>query len=149
VKNVDTFVNLFHCSLRHQIKHSTCDTLLELDNAINELSLNGVSSDKIVAAFPRLSNSCVESGKGAGEFVLLGLQERWTKMLVASKTLHQVLHNKSEDDYALSELGGHSVFAVLRAYLDNFEHVISSDQCHQKTCETLVQGELYMQNNIP
>lgn len=145
VKNIDTLVNLFHCSLRHEIKHSTCDTLLELDTAINDLSMNGYSCDEIVAAFPRLSNSCVDSGKGVGETVLLGLQERWVKMLVASKTLHHVLQgNSEEDNKVLHELGGHSVLEVLRAYLENFEHVatIEKDKDQQKACETLLQGEI-------
>lgn len=145
VKKIDTLVNLFHCSLRHEIKHSTCDTLLELDTAINDLSMNGNSCDEIVAAFPRLSNSCVDSGKGVGEMVLLGLQERWVKMLVASKTLHHALQgNSEENDKVLHQLGGHSVLEVLRAYLENFEHVasIEIDKDQQKACETLLQGEI-------
>ena len=141
VKNIDTFVNLFHCSLRHEVKHCTCDTLLELDSAINDLSLSGTNTDQIVAAFPRLSNSCVDNGAGIAEVVLLGLQERWVKMLVCSKTLHQAVQEKSCE---ISSLGGHSVCDCLRAYLANFEHVVTvqrdlDGEKLSKHCEALLQ----------
>ena len=141
VTNIDTFVNLFHCCLCHEAKHSTCDTLLELDTAINDLSLSN-----ILAAFPRLSNSCVDNGAGIAGMVLLGLQERWVKMLVCSKMLHQVLQEKSGErsDDILHSLGGHSVFDCLRAYLANFEHVVTvqkdlDDEKILKHCLALLQ----------
>jgi hypothetical protein len=148
VKSVDTFVNLFHCSLTYEIKHSTCDTLLELDTAISDLLLSGPTSEDILTVFPRLSNSCVENGKGTGERVLLGLQERWIKMLVASRTLHQVLMEKSDKHDSSVGTGCHSVFEVLRAYLQNFEQINTvqnelGNQNFAAHCETLLQGKIY------
>eukprot|EP00804_Cyclotella_cryptica_P000737 CCRYP_001018-RA/>CCRYP_001018-RA protein AED:0.02 eAED:0.02 QI:978/1/1/1/0.71/0.62/8/2038/1234 len=143
VKNIDSMVTLFHCSLCHEIKYSSCDALLELDTAINDLSICGPVADEILAAFPRLSNSCVETEQGGGELMLLGVQERWTKMLVGSKLLHQLLEERTNGgEDTLLKLGGHRVFEVLRAYLENFEHVLQRNQDPQKAlihCETLPQ----------
>lgn len=126
------------------MKYSSCDTLLELDTAINDFSSGDLVADEILTAFPRLSNSCVENEVGGGELILLGVQERWAKMLVGSKLLHQLLGertNGSED--SLVGLGGHTVFEVLRAYLENFEHFLQRNDDHQKGlihCEALPQG---------
>lgn len=139
---------LFHCSLVHQIKFSTSDTLLELDTAINDLLLNGFTTDEIIASFPHLSNSCVDSGKGAAELVLLGLQERWIKMLLTSNTLRNALQEKpNNSNEMLLGLGQHNVMEILRAYLENFEYAINvqDEQDQQKAlahCETLLQGNV-------
>jgi len=125
VKTVDSMVNLFHCSLRY---HS-CDTMLEFDAALNELL--SLSSDSVVeevlAAFPRLSNSCVENEAIGGGLLLLNLQERWMDLLVGSKTFHQRLKEKNT-----SGAPEFSLFDILRAYLNNFEHVISLKKEHDK-----------------
>ena len=139
---------LFHCTLIHEIKYSTSDTLLELDTAVNDLLLNGFSTDEIIAAFPQLSNSCVDNGKGVAELVLLGVQERWIKMLLASSTLLQALQEKTkEPNEKLFGLSGHNVMEVLRAYLENFEYVIAIQEEQDKHkalvhCETLLQGDV-------
>ena len=35
VKTVDSLVTLFHCSLRHELKFQSCDTMLEFDTALS------------------------------------------------------------------------------------------------------------------
>ncbi|KAL9185785.1 hypothetical protein ACHAXT_003562 [Thalassiosira profunda] len=88
VKSVDSLVTLFHASLRYQLKHHSCDTMLEFDGALAEL-LALSDSDEVLAAFPRLTNSC----------------------RVADRDV------SIEPEFSL--------FAILRPYLDNFEHVLS------------------------
>ena len=129
------------------MRYSTCDTLLELDTAINDLSLC-ISTNEIIAAFPRLSNSCVDNEQGGGDSILLGVQERWTKMLVGSKMLQDLLENKDDGGcIKQNSLGRHSVFEVLRAYLQNFEHIFETKQDNPKAlhhCETLLQGKVLL-----
>jgi len=122
VKTVDSMVNLFHCSLRHELKHHSCDTMLEFDAALNELLTLSSDSvvDEVLAAFPRLSNSCVENEVSGGELLLLGVQDRWMDLLMGSKTFNRRLKEKDA-----SEVPEFSVFDILRAYLKNYEHVIS------------------------
>ena len=152
IKSVDSIVTLFHCVLRHQLRQKSVslethtgrdyivDTMLEFDDAMNELlSIFPESSgvDDILAAFPRLSNSCIENEADGGGLLLLALQERWVAMMFRSKTLQQCLKEKT----AIDPPGGHSVFEVLRAYIQNFEHVIPMQKDHQKVvrhCEALV-----------
>ncbi|KAL7544103.1 hypothetical protein ACHAXR_013581 [Thalassiosira sp. AJA248-18] len=127
VKTVDSMVNLFHCSLRHELKYHSCDTMLEFDAALNELVTLSSESvvDEVLAAFPRLSNCCVENEANGGELLLLGVQERWIDVLVSSKTFNQQL--KERDASTAPE---HSVFDILRAYLNNFESVVSLKKDH-------------------
>ena len=121
VKTVDCLVTLFHCSLRHEMKNHSVDTLLELDNALNEL----FSVDEALLAFPRLTNSCVENEVGEGDMVLLGLQERWMDTLLVSFS-----QQSKENDHVEEEAPGFSLFAIFRAYLKHFELVITSKyQC--------------------
>lgn len=139
VKTVDSMVTLFHCAVRHELKYSSCDTMLELDSALNELmsTSHDPGVDEILDAFPRLSNSCVECNADGGETLLLGLQERWVSLLVSSNTLCQFLKDKSTTS---EPPGGHSVFEVLRAYLENFEHLLSAEKGKNKLshCEALI-----------
>jgi hypothetical protein len=128
-KSVDNLVILFHCATLHE--HA--DALLELDNALNELSTS--DHDNILEHFPRLSNSCVENEAEGGE-LLLGVQERWMNLLLRSKKLSTSLEQK----VACESPSGHSVLDLLCAYLDNFECVISSQKDRQKAesmCEYL------------
>ena len=117
VKSVDCLVTLFHCSLRHEMKNHSVDTLLELDFALKEL----LSVDEALLAFPRLTNSCVENEVGEGDMVLLGLQERWMDTLLGS-----FCQQSKEKDLAELEAPEFSLFTILRAYLKHFEHIITS-----------------------
>lgn len=119
-KCVNNLVTLFHCAT----KHEHADTLLEFDNALNELSTSDY--DNILEHFPRLSNSCVEN-EGSGE-LLLGVQERWMNLLLRSKNLITSLEHKK----ACASPSGHSILDLLCAYLQNFEHVSSSQKDSQK-----------------
>ena len=123
----------------HEMKYSSCDTLLEFDTALNELMSVASESvlDDVLGAFPRLSNSCVENEASGGDIILLGVQERWVELYLGSKTLVQSLKEKSVSDPP----GGHSMFDVLRAMLKNFEHIILMKNDYQKVtnhCENLV-----------
>lgn len=128
VKTVDGMVTLFHCSLRHEMKYRSCDTLLELDNAMNEIC--SMSSETcvgdVLAAFPRLSNSCVENEVGGGDMILLGVQERWMDTLLSS--FSQRLKEKN-----VAESPEFTLFDILRAYLKHFEHIITLKQNHGVT----------------
>ena len=129
VKTVDSMVTLFHCSLRHA---DSCDTtMLELDSALNELLSNSSETtvDEVLAAFPRLSNSCVKNEVSSG-VALLGVQERWIDLLVNSETFNQRLKEK---DYVPDVADDLSLFVILRAYLNNFEHVVSLKENSNKT----------------
>jgi hypothetical protein len=117
VKSVDCLVTLFHCSLRHEMKNHSVDTLLELDFALKEL----MSVDEALLAFPRLTNSCVENEVGEGDMVLLGLQERWMDTLLGSFS-----QQSKEKDLVELEAPEFSLFTILRAYLKHFEHIITS-----------------------
>jgi len=128
VKNVDSMVTLFHCNLANGKSSPNDNTMLEFDSALNELlsAANETTVDGVLAAFPRLSNSCVENemteGNGS-EVMLLTVQERWIDLLISSKTFNQCLKDK---DVSSSEISTeHSLFDILRAYLNNFEHVVS------------------------
>ncbi|KAL3802897.1 hypothetical protein ACHAW5_006192 [Stephanodiscus triporus] len=128
VKTVDSMVTLFHCSLRHEMKYQSCDTLLEFDNAMNEicsLSPETFVGD-ILAAFPRLSNSCVENEVGGGDMILLGVQERWMDTLLSS--FSQRLKEKD-----VAEVPEFTLFDILRGYLKHFEHIITLKQNHGAT----------------
>ena len=130
-KCVNNLVTLFHCAARYE--HA--DTLLEFDNALNELSTS--DHDNILEHFPRLSNSCVENDEadGGGE-LLLGVQERWMNLLLRSKKLSACLERKE----VCESPPDHSVLDLLCAYLENFEHVMSSSKDSQKAesmCEYL------------
>ena len=117
VKSVDSIVTLFHCSLRHENKHNSCDTMLELDNALSEL-LSSSSTDDVLAFFPRLSNSCVENEVDGGQMILLGVQERWLDTLLSSFDQRPRESNAATTpEYAL--------FDIFRAYLKHFEHIIA------------------------
>lgn len=117
VKSVDCLVTLFHCSLRHEMKNYSVDTLLELDFALKELS----SVDEVLLAFPRLTNSCVENEVGDGDMILLGLQERWMDTLLGLFS-----QQSEEKDLAELEAPEFSLFTILKAYLKHFEHIITS-----------------------
>lgn len=117
VKSVDSMVTLFHCSLHHEIKHHSCDAMLELDNALSEL-LSSSSTDDVLASFPRLSNSCVENEADGGQIILLGVQERWLDTLLSS--FDQRLR---ESDAA--KIPDCTLFDIFRAYLKHFEHIIA------------------------
>jgi hypothetical protein len=75
-KCVNNLVTLFHCASRYE----NADTLLEFDNALNELSTS--DHEDILQHFPRLSNSCVENEADGGGELLLGVQERWMNLLL-------------------------------------------------------------------
>ena len=133
VKTVDSMVTLFHCSLRHA---DSCDTtMLELDSALNELLSNSSETtvDEVLAAFPRLSNSCVKNEVSSG-VALLGVQERWIDLLVNSETFNQRLKEK---DYVPDVADDLSLFVILRAYLNNFEHVVSLKENSNTTANNL------------
>ena len=133
VKTVDSMVNLFHCSLRHA---DSCDTtMLELDSALNELlsASSETTVDEVLAAFPRLSNSCVENEVSSG-VALLGVQERWIDLLVNSETFNQRLKEK---DFVPDVADDLSLFVILRAYLNNFEHVVSLKENSNTTANNL------------
>ena len=119
MKTVDSMVTLFHCSLRHEVNNRSGDTVLEFEAALSELlsPSSGLTVDAIIAAFPRLSNSCAEN-KGS-DLILLRVQERWIDLILNSKP-YQCL--KECDVAHVPEL---SLFTIFRAYLSNFEHVIS------------------------
>ena len=126
VKNVDSMVTLFHCNLANEKSSPNNNTMLEFDSALNELlsAANETTVDDVLAAFPRLSNSCVENEvSGGSEIMLLTVQERWIDLLISSKTFNQCLKDK---DVSSSDISTeHSLFDILRAYLNNFEHVVS------------------------
>jgi len=125
VKNVDSMVTLFHCNLANEKSSPNNNTMLEFDSALNELlsAANETTVDDVLAAFPRLSNSCVENEMSGSEVMLLLVQERWIDFLIGSKTFNQCLKDK---DVSSSEISTeHSLFDILRAYLNNFEHVVS------------------------
>jgi hypothetical protein len=129
-KCVNNLVTLFHCASRYE----NADTLLEFDNALNELSTS--DHEDILQHFPRLSNSCVENEADGGGELLLGVQERWMNLLLRSKKLTSSLEQRKESESPPD----HSVLDLLCAYLQNFEHVISSLKDGQKTesmCEYL------------
>lgn len=129
-KCVNNLVTLFHCASRYD----NADTLLEFDNALNELSTS--DHEDILQHFPRLSNSCVENEADGGGELLLGVQERWLNLLLRSKKLTSSLEQRKESESPPD----HSVLDLLCAYLQNFEHVISSLKDGQKTesmCEYL------------
>ena len=129
-KCVNNLATLFHCAARHE--HA--DTLLEFDNALNELSTS--DHDDILEHFPRFSNSCVENEAEGGGELLLGVQERWLNLQLRSKNLGTCLDKKT----VCESPSGHSVLDLLCAYLENFEHVSSSQKDRQKTesmCEYL------------
>lgn len=129
-KCVNNLVTLFHCAA----KHAPSDTLLEFDNALNELATS--DHDNVLEHFPRLSNSCVENEAEGGGELLLGVQERWMNLLLRSKKLSASLEQKT----ACESPSGHSVLDLLCAYLQNFEHVISSQKDGRKAesmCEYL------------
>jgi len=126
VKNVDSMVTLFHCNLTNEKSSPNNNTMLEFDSALNELlsAANETTVDDILAAFPRLSNSCVENEvSGGSEIMLLTVQERWIDFLIGSKTFNQCLKDKDVSSSEISTV--HSLFDILRAYLNNFEHVVS------------------------
>ena len=52
--------------------------------------------------------------------MLLGVQERWLDLLLSSKTFNRRLKEKDSSD-----VPEFSLFNILRAYLSNFEHVVS------------------------
>ena len=127
-KCVDNLVTLFHCAT----KHETADTLLEFDNALNELPVN--DHDNILEHFPRLSNACVENEADGGGELLLGIQERWMNLLLRSRALSACLEEREECECDLT------VLDLLSAYLENFEHVSSTQTDSQKLqnmCEYL------------
>mmetsp|Transcript_40548 Transcript_40548/g.85101 ORF Transcript_40548/g.85101 Transcript_40548/m.85101 type:complete len:229 (+) Transcript_40548:390-1076(+) len=99
--------------------------MLEFDAALNELlSLSSDSVlDDVLAAFPRLSNSANEAS--GGEWLLLGVQERWLDLLVGSSTFIRRL--KEKDSPKTAEF---TLFDILRPYLNNLEHVLSLDKGH-------------------
>lgn len=130
-KCVNNLVILFHCATTYE--HA--DTLLEFDNALNELST--LDHDNILEHFPRLSNSCVENEAEGGGELLLGVQERWMNLLLSSKKLSVCLEQKGVCE---SPPVYNSMLDVLCAYLQNFELVVSSHNDRQKTesmCEYL------------
>eukprot|EP00986_Skeletonema_menzelii_P015530 scaffold11957_cov146-Skeletonema_menzelii.AAC.2 len=129
-KGVNNLATLFHCAAKH--KHA--DALLEFDNALNELSTS--DHDDILEHFPRFSNSCVVNEADGGGELLLGVQERWLNLQLRSKKLSESLEQKQ----ACETPSGHSVLDLLCAYLENFEHVTSSQKDKQKAesmCEYL------------
>jgi hypothetical protein len=128
VKCVDTMVTLFHCSLRHEMKNRSSDTMLEFDNALNELLSPSSEScvDDVLAAFPRLTNSCVENEVRGGEMILLGVQERWMDTLLSS--FSQRLKEKD-----VTEAPEFTLFDILRAYLKHFETIITLKKNHSAT----------------
>lgn len=112
-------MTLFHCSLRHEVNNRSGDTVLEFEAALSELlsPSSGLAVDAIIAAFPRLSNSCAEN-KGS-DLILLRVQERWIDLILNSKP-YQCLK-----ECAVAHAPELSLFTIFRAYLSNFEHVIS------------------------
>jgi len=134
VKTVDGLVNLFHCGVRHEMKFSSGDTMLEFDNACNELLSarhQAAGVDEIISAFPRMSNSCVENEVGGGGSLLLSTQERWLSMLLRSSTFQENLKDRKN----IEPPGGHSLFEILRAYLQNFEHIMSTRKDRNRVCQ--------------
>ncbi len=133
VKTVDGLVTLFHCGVRYEMKCSSCDTMLEFDNACNELlsaQHRDAGVNEIISAFPRMSNSCVENAVDGGGRLLLSTQERWLSMMLRSSTFQQNLKDRKN----IEPPGGHSLFEILRAYLQNFENVIST-QDRNRVCQ--------------
>ena len=124
VKTVDSLVTLFHCSLRHELKFQSCDTMLEFDTALQHLlsTSSECTEDEVLAAFPRLFNHVEDEVSNGQELILLGVQEKWLDILVGSKTLKQQLKEKNLP----SEAPDSTLFDILRAYLNNFEHVVSN-----------------------
>jgi hypothetical protein len=132
VKTVDSMVTLFHCSLRHEMKCRSCDTILEFDNALNELLSPSSETcvDDVLAAFPRLTNSCVENEFSGGEMILLGVQERWMDTLLSS--FSQRLKEKH-----VAKAPEYTLFDILRAYLKHFEHIITLKKNHSATARNV------------
>jgi hypothetical protein len=98
-KCVNNLVTLFHCASRYE----NADTLLEFDNALNELSTS--DHEDILQHFPRLSNSCVENEADGGGELLLGVQERWMNLLLPQSLTpshlihcHAFIHIQSEEE---------------------------------------------------
>ena len=123
-KNVDTLVALFHTQLRHNAK----DALLTFDAALGELLASQPSesiSDEVLAAFPRLSNACVENEENGGGPILLGIQERWIDFAVQSKSQNAALEERTTGDGDPTSVG---LFQLAIAYLDNLERVISETE---------------------
>lgn len=118
------------------------DTALEFEAALNELlsPSSGTATDAIIAAFPRLSNSCVENE--GSDLILLRVQERWIDLILNSN-LCQLL--KEQDDTGAPEF---TLFDIVRAYLSNFEHVIFLAKdlnvavTHFETLERIIDGLL-------
>jgi hypothetical protein len=122
IKTVDSMVTLFHCSLRHEVINHSGDTVLEFDAALNELlsQSSGSTVYAIFAAFPRLSNSCAENE--GSDLILLRVQERWIDLILNTEPYSHF--KECADAAAAPEF---TLFDIIRAYLSNFEHVISVD----------------------
>lgn len=125
-KTIDSMVTLFHCSLRQEVENHSGDTKLEFDAALNELlSLaSGSTIDDVIAAFPRLSNSCAENE--GSDLILLGVQERWIDLILSSTAFQRLNEWESCDSPAFT------LFGIFRAYLHNFESFFISSMkgCH-------------------
>ena len=74
-------VNLFVCSLRHELKSHSLESTAILDfcATLNKLFLNlspDLGVDEILAGFLCLTNVCVKNSITGGKLVLLGVWER-------------------------------------------------------------------------
>eukprot|EP00978_Attheya_sp_CCMP212_P019884 scaffold56383_cov72-Attheya_sp.AAC.1 len=82
----------------------------------------------ILSVMPIIANACIKNETENKDIVLLGVQERWIRLLQKSDAVHQNLRIKEcpekTDNSSMSTPGGASLFCVLRAFLCNFEQIL-------------------------
>ena len=138
--DIGNLVTLFHCSVQFEgfsdsdeSNTGTFDnSFLELDNAIStfsslsKLTTSEAGPDKLLDAFPVLCNTAVQIEPRKVGPLLLGIQRRYTDLLVNYVENVTKASWSSDINTKVYVPGENNVFGVLCSYLGNFDSILTS-----------------------